>query len=254
MIALESLNRWKAAAIHLGISALIALTVVTVMLALWYPQPYFDAMGGMGLLKILVGVDVAIGPLLTLIIFDRRKKSLRFDLTVIALLQIAALVYGVYVMFEARPVYAAFVLDRFEMVPADQLDPADLAAGPPEYRAVPLTGPKLVGTKLPDKANTEEWNKLVFSGVAGKDVQNFPKYYVPYADAVPAILAKARPLSALLEGHPEREPAVRAAVAKSGQAESALAFVPLMGREGAMTALIDRRDAHLVAVLPIDPY
>lgn len=254
MIALESLNRWKAAAIHLGISALIAITVVAVMLALWYPQPYFDAMGGMGLLKILVGVDVAIGPLLTLIIFDRRKKSLRFDLSVIALLQVAALVYGVYVMFEARPAYAVFVLDRFEMVAADQLDPADLAAGPPEYRGVPLTGPKLVGTKLPDKSNPEEWNKLVFSGAAGKDAQNFPRYYVPYAQAVPAILAKARPLSALLEGHPEREPAMRAAAAKAGQPESALAFVPLMGREGPMTAVIDGRDARLVAVLPIDPY
>jgi hypothetical protein len=254
MIALESLDRWRAAAIHLGLSALIALTVVGVMLALWYPQPYFDAMGGMGLLKVLVGVDVTIGPLLTLIIFDPRKKSLRFDLAVIALLQLVALVYGVYVMFEARPAYAVFVMDRFEMVAADELDPADLAAGPPEYRAVPLTGPKLVGTKLPDKSNAEEWNKLVFSGVGGKDAQNFPRYYVPYAEAVPAILAKARPLSALLEGHPEREPAVRAAVAKSGRAESALAFVPLMGREGAMTALLDRRDARLVAVLSIDPY
>lgn len=254
MIALESLDRWKAAAIHLGLSALIAVTVVAVMLALWYPQPYFDAMGGMGLLKVLIGVDVTIGPLLTLIIFDRRKKSLRFDLAVIALLQLVALVYGVYVMFEARPAYAVFVLDRFEMVPADQLDPADLAAGPPEYRTVPLTGPRLVGTRLPDKSNAEEWNKLVFSSVGGKDAQNFPRYYVPYAEAAAAIVAKARPLSALLEGHPEREPAVRGAVAKSGQAESALAFVPLMGREDAMTAVIDRRDAHIVAVLPIDPY
>ncbi len=254
MIALESLNRWKAAAIHLGISALIAFTVVAVMLALWYPQPYFDAMGGMGLLKILIGVDVTIGPLLTLIIFDRRKKSLRFDLSVIALLQAAALVYGVYVMFEARPVYAAFVLDRFEMVSANQLDPVDLAEGPPEYRKLSLTGPRMVGTRFPDKSNVDEWNKFVFSAVGGKDAQNFPKYYVPYAESVPAILAKAKPLSALLEGHPERESAVRAAVAASGRPESALAFVPLMGRERAMTALLDRRDAHLVAVLPVDPY
>ena len=73
---LASLNRWKAAAIHLGLSVLIAATVVTVMLLVWYPPPYFDTMGGTGLLKILVGVDVTLGPLLTLIIFDPRKKSL----------------------------------------------------------------------------------------------------------------------------------------------------------------------------------
>ena len=134
------------------------------------------------------------------------------------------------------------------------MDPVDLAEGPPEYRQLSLTGPRMVGVRFPDKSNVDEWNKLVFAGVKGKDAQNFPKYYVPYAESVPAILAKAKPLSALLEGHPEREPAGRAAVAKSGRAESELAFVPLMGREGAMTALLDRRDARLVAVLSIDPY
>jgi len=254
MIALARLNRWKAAALHLGISALIAIVVVAVMLALWYPQPYFDAMGGMGLLKILIGVDVAIGPLLTLVIFDTRKKSLRFDLSVIALLQIAALVYGVYIMFEARPVYTVFVKDRFEVVPADQLDAADLADGPVEYRTLPLTGPRLLGVRFPDQSNAEEWNKLVFSGVAGKDIQNFPKYYIPYVDVKAQVLAKALPLAALLKDHPEREALMRAAVAKSGSPQDALAYVPLMGRADAMTAVIARSDARIVGVLPIDPY
>ena len=45
---LTSLNRWKAAGIHLGLSAVIAATVVTIMLLVWYPPPYFDVMGGMG--------------------------------------------------------------------------------------------------------------------------------------------------------------------------------------------------------------
>jgi hypothetical protein len=254
MIALASLNRWKAAALHLGLSAVVAAIVVTVMLALWYPQPYFDAMGGMGLLKILIGVDVTIGPLLTLIIFDTRKKSLRFDLSVIAFLQIAALVYGIYIMFEARPVYTAFVKDRFEVVPADQLDPADLAEGAADYRMLSLTGPRMVGVRFPDQSNAEEWNKLVFSGVAGKDIQNYPKYYIPYADAKAQVVRKSQPLSTLLKDHPERAAAVRAAVTKSGLAEDALAYVPLMGREAAMTALIDKSDARIVGVLPIDPF
>jgi hypothetical protein len=254
MIALAALNRWKAAALHLGISVLIAAVVVTVMLALWYPPPYFDAMGGMGLLKILIGVDVTIGPLLTLVIFDTRKKSLRFDLSVIAFLQIAALVYGVYIMFEARPVYAVFVKDRFEVVPAGELDPADLAEGPVEYRTLPLTGPRLLGVRFPDPSNAEEWNKLVFSAVAGKDIQNFPKYYIPYAEVKPQVLAKALPLGTLLKDHPEREGQVRRIVAKSGLAQDALAYVPIMGREGPMTAVVDKGDAHIVGVLSIDPY
>ena len=60
---LLSLNRWKASAIHLTGSALIAATVIALMLALWYPGAYFNAMGGKKLLMIVVGVDVVIGPL-----------------------------------------------------------------------------------------------------------------------------------------------------------------------------------------------
>jgi hypothetical protein len=116
-------------------------------------------MGGMGLLKILVGVDVTIGPLLTLIIFDTRKKSLRFDLSVIAFLQIVALAYGVYIMFEARPVYTAFVKDRFEVVPADQLDAVDLAEGPAEYRMLSSRAAN-GGRPLPGPVDTEEWKSL----------------------------------------------------------------------------------------------
>ena len=253
MLALASLNRWKAAALHLGISAVIAAVVVTAMLALWYPQPYFDAMGGTGLLKLLVGVDVAIGPLLTLIIFDQRKKSLKFDLTVIALLQAIALAYGVYVMFGARPVYTVFVVDRFEVVAAEQLDPSDLEEGAPEYRDLSFTGPRVIGTRLPDKANSAEWNTLILAGVAGKDVQNFPKYYVPYAQVKDQVLTKAKPLTQLAAGTSERAATVQAFVAKAQRPGTDLAYVPLVGRGQFMTAVIDRRDAQVLGILPIDP-
>jgi hypothetical protein len=249
---LRSLNRWKAAAIHLGLSALIAATVVTIMLLVWYPPPYFNAMGGQGLIKILVGVDVTLGPLLTLIIFNPTKKSLRFDLSVIAALQITALAYGVWVMFEARPVYTAFAKDRFDIVSANQLDPPDLAAGPPEYRDLSLTGPRVVGIRYP--ADTEEWNKLVFSSVGGKDVGNFPKYYVPYADIAADVLKKAKPLSTLAMNKPEAKTKVQAFVARSGRPEADFVYVPFVGRGDAMTAVLDAHDAKIVGYLPIDPY
>lgn len=254
-MTLASLNRWKASAIHLCLSALIALTVVTIMLLVWYPPPYFNAMGGQGLLKILVGVDVTLGPLLTLIIFNPKKKSLRFDLSVIAAVQIAALAYGVFIMFEARPVYTAFATDRFDIVSANELDQADLDAGPPQYRELPLTGPRVVGIRYPDKEkNPEEWNKLVFTAASGKDVPQFPKYYVPYPDVAADVLKKAKPLAALVEKKPETKAAVQSFVTGSGRAESGLVYVPLMGRGEAMTAVLDAQDAKIIGYLSIDPY
>src|SRR4030095_3232307 len=101
---LRSLNRFKAFAIHLAVSVLIAAIVLTLIIVIWYPPPYFDAMGGDVLLRLLIGVDVTLGPLVTLIIFDPAKPKLELDLATIVVLQLAALAYGGYVMFEARPV------------------------------------------------------------------------------------------------------------------------------------------------------
>jgi len=135
---LASLNRWKASLLHLAVSAAIGLAVVTLMLAVWYPRPYFKAMGGDFLILLLIGVDVVVGPLITLIIFNPKKKGLRFDLSVIAALQVAALAYGCNVMFVARPVYSVFVVDRFDTVAANQVDEASLEKATGEFRTLPI--------------------------------------------------------------------------------------------------------------------
>ena len=92
-------------------------------------------MGGETLLRLLIGVDVVLGPLITLIIFDPEKPRLKYDLAVIAVLQFAALAYGSYVMFEARPVYNVFVGDRFETVAANAIDDESLARAADEFQS-----------------------------------------------------------------------------------------------------------------------
>ncbi len=219
-MTLVSLNRWKAAGIHLGLSALIAATVVVVMLALWYPRPYFDAMGGQTLLALIVGVDVTLGPLLTLVVFNPKKKELKFDLAVIAACQLTALAYGVWVSFGARPVYTAFVKDRFEVVAANDLSAADLAQASPEYRHLSLSGPRLIGVRLP--TDQKERTQLLFSGIAGRDAQYFPKYYVSYAEVAGDAIKRAKPLDARVKKYPNAGEPVRALAAESGRALSDL--------------------------------
>lgn len=110
MLAIRQMSRYRAATIHLAVSALIAAGTLALMLALWYPPPLFAAMGGTELALLIVGVDVAIGPLITLIIFDTRKKELLFDLATIATLQVMAIGYSVYSMHAGRPVFIAVVV------------------------------------------------------------------------------------------------------------------------------------------------
>ena len=57
--------------------------------------PYREISGGRELFLILMAVDVILGPLMTLTIFNRAKPwpELRRDLAIVVLIQLAALVY-----------------------------------------------------------------------------------------------------------------------------------------------------------------
>lgn len=132
------MTRWRASLLHLGLSALVGLGFAALTRFVWYPGPFFELSGAIGLLTILVPVDVLIGPLLTLIVFKSGKPSLRFDLTVIALLQASALMYGAWVIAEARPVYVVFFGNQLSVIRS-----TDLAQNAPWK--TPLHGPQWVG-------------------------------------------------------------------------------------------------------------
>ena len=72
-------TRLRAAAIHLALSALVAMLAGVLVFALWYPFPYRDVSGGSELFRLVVAVDVVLGPLITFAVFNRAKprKELR---------------------------------------------------------------------------------------------------------------------------------------------------------------------------------
>ena len=250
---LASLNRWKAALIHLGISALVAVTVVTLMLLVWYPGTYFSAMGGETLILLLIGVDVVVGPLLTLIIFDPRKKGLKADLSVIAALQLAALAYGCYVMFVARPVYNVFVVDRFETVAANQVDEASLANATGEFRSLPLTGPKIVTAHQP--ADPKRQADVIMQAMnGGPDLANLPDLYAAYSEGRAQAAQKARPIAELIKRQPGDAATIRAFLAGAGKAEDAVGFLPMKARNKDMTVVVDKRTGDVVGILPVYPW
>jgi hypothetical protein len=251
-MTLERYTRWQAALLHLAISAVIAAIVVAAMLLLWYPRPYFQAAGGQTLLLLLIGVDVVVGPLLTLIVFDPRKKHLVFDLALIAMLQFGALTYGVVVMFNARPVYVAFAGDRFELVEANAIDPTDLAQAAPAFRALPLRGPQVVGSRLP--SNPGELDKLTMATLTGGSIGLFPQHYVPYSAQSRTVLARSEPLAALRRKHPEGAAEIDRVVSASGKPEALLRYLPLQARHGDMAVVVDGTDGAVQGVAAIDPW
>lgn len=247
------MSRWKAAAIHLSISLVIGLIALALLFGVWFPPPYFRAAGADELVMLLVGVDLTLGPLLTLIVFKSGKKSLTFDLSCIAVAQTLALCYGMSVVLRTRPVFLVAAVDRFNLVSANDLAAEDLAEGSkPEFQTLSWTGPRLVGTKIPTDAKGH--SDLLWSGVAGKDIERFPKYYVDYASQVGNLLTRARPLDDLRKKDPTMSLLIDDWLASHHRKIDDVVWMPLMTNRTSVTMLMDRNDGQPVGALEIDPW
>jgi hypothetical protein len=249
------MTRWKASFFHLSISATIATAVLALMLLVWYPYPLFEAVGGRQVLLILLGVDVTLGPLVTLIIFNTKKsrKALAFDLSVIALLQLSALIYGMSVVFQARPVFVVFSKDSFDMVTANMLIDEDIAkAEYPDYRSLSLAGPIYVFTEMP--TDVKERNDVSWSVFSGKDLPLFPKYFRPYAEHSAAAARAAKPIAQLKKLNPDRNKVINDAVGRSGRTEDELGYVPLRAKYHDQAVLVGLSDGRVITVLPVNPW
>jgi hypothetical protein len=246
----KGLSRWQASGIHLLISAAIAAATVLLMIKAWFPPPLFTAEGGNELLMILIAVDVVLGPLITLLIFRSGKPGLRFDLTVIGLMQTCALAYGCYVMAVSRPVFIVMAIDEFTVVRAYDLESADIAeARHPDYRSLPLTGPQLVAVELPK--DTAALSKIVSEAVSsGKGLHRYPKYFVPYSEYRARALEKSRPLDLLRKGDPGLRERLDKRLAELGRKPDSARYMPLYTRAGTGYALLDAQTGELVMLLP----
>jgi hypothetical protein len=249
----KKLSRWQAAAIHLSISGIVACLVLVFILLVFYPGFYFRLSGGLKLFFIIVGVDVVIGPLLTLAVYKAGKKGLKFDLSMIAFLQVAALAYGLHTMWVARPVYTAFVVDQFVVVSASEIVLESLEKAKPEYQKTPLFGgPRFVATERPE--SREERQRILFSSLfAGADIQNYPEYYVPYQEKQGEILERSRSLRELEKVVPEAKDEIKKFLKKNGGTEDDYRYLLIRGMGFTfMTMVVDQKGAP-VGVMPVDP-
>lgn len=108
LVQLHTLNRYQAALIHLGLSLLIFIGLLMVITQLWYPDYLFKTSGGWGAVQLIIGIDLILGPVLTLIVFNPSKKSLKTDLAIIALVQTLALAGGSYTIYTTRPIAVVY--------------------------------------------------------------------------------------------------------------------------------------------------
>ena len=232
-------SRIRAAGIHLLLSIAVALAAAALVFGVWFPGIYRSLAGGRELFFLIMAVDVVMGPLLTFTVFDTRKsqRHLRRDLGVIGMLQTAALVYGLHVVFLARPVAMVFEVDRLRVVTAAQVYLPDLPLAAPGFRALPLAGPWLLSTRTPTAG--AEHNEALMMSLNGADRAERPLFWQPYVNAQADLLKTARPVSILLAKYPTQAAQITQRLTALGLPLSAARFLPLTGRGGDWVAIVD---------------
>ena len=247
----------KAFAIHLSLSAVVAALAATLVLGVWFPAPYRSLAGGLHLFWLVVIVDVVCGPLLTAVLYNPRKSRLELtlDLSLVALVQLAALIYGLYSVALARPVALVHEVDRFVAVTQAQIDPAELQQARPEFRNLSwFGGPRLLGTRQPrDGAETLESVEL---SINGQEPSLRPGWWQAYADSVPEVKDRMKPLAELHGRRPaDGQRVIDETVEKLGQPMDGLFYLPLTSQKSLdeWIVLLDEH-ANIVGHAPVDGF
>ena len=246
-------EKFIATAIHFLVTLMFAACAAALIFLVWFPDPLQTMIGGTELFELVVGCDLALGPLISLVVYNSRKsrRKLVFDYFVVGILQIAALIYGIWVIAGSRPVYVAFSVDRLEIVTAREFTDAELAAARnPGYAKLPYDGPRLVGVEVPPADHTD----ALFEAVKGNDIYLRPKFFVPYEASLPQIRKRARLLEDLTAKKPEVKPLLDAALRKIKLPADRIRWVPAHHSQGFWTALIDIESGKPIGYVDFDPY
>ena len=109
-------SRFIAFGVHLFLSVFIFSCLVFFTYFILLPGFLFYSEGGITILGLIGSVDVILGPVITLIIYKKTKPSIKFDLSLIALLQIAALIYGLHALWSVRPLTVFYTHGTYHVV------------------------------------------------------------------------------------------------------------------------------------------
>lgn len=241
--------RIKIALGHLLVSILFALVAIYLVFFVWHPNPLQIAVGVTSIFVMMLAIDVILGPLLTLIVATSpSKKTLKFDLAVIALIQLIAYFYGVYNIAISRPVYLAYDNGLVELVQADTVYRNPQKSILTEYQTNPIL--KIDWVNIPVYKNYQEQQerlKLEFEEAISPAMQ--ADLYQPFDTAWENIAMKKSSLADLEKYNPQVN--VENILQ---QYPAATSYVGLKAPQKDMVILIDDKNKKVIRIIDLNPW
>lgn len=244
----------RAALAHLWPSLLVLAIIAGMILFIWYPYPFlqFKDTGKFSLMLVLSAGFI--GPAMTWLFYrkGKSKRALAFDLIVILLIQTAAFAWGGYALYQNRPYFMVFTVDRFEVLTMRDVDLATIADS--KLLNKPFAGPILLYASMP--AEPQAFQKFIkevmFEGKP--DLQFRPEFWSLYAEKQQLSLSPAQSLETLRSARPESLQAIDKLVKNNGGDINRLKYVPGMAQNGQFAAILDADSGEVIDTLVIDPW
>lgn len=175
-------NRWQAFGVHIVLSFILFILLAAIIYFWWYPGFLFLYDGGFEGMKLIAGVDFLIGPFLTLCVYKVGKKSLKFDMACIAILQLACLSGGMWAVAKTRPIAVVFSAGSYATTNGLGYENARYRVD--EIELLQQRWPVWLAVDLPegeDRAIQGLW------AIMGEGLQYNVENYVPYEQKLSAL-------------------------------------------------------------------
>lgn len=238
---------------HLLISAVLAVCITLLVTQVWYPAPLFSASGLAKVFFLLLLIDVIVGPVFSLLVYKENKKTLKFDLAVIALIQACALCYGLYTVAEGRPAWIVFNKDRFELVRTNEVDERRQDEALAEYQSAPWVGPRWVKVDLSGRPTDEANQFLLEEGLTGGaySIAQSPVLYQPLNAGSSELLARKNDLNNLRQYNYAHE--LESVLQQYPQADG---FLPLKSSQNDMVVLLNSKNEQnkIIGIVDLRPW
>ena len=246
------MTRFQASRIHFAISAAVVGTVLAIVFLIWYPGPTFEISGARAPVFVLIGVDLVLGPLLTLIVYKQGKPGLKFDLSFIATVQLVALIYGSYTLFSERPFYLVFAIDRVSLVAAKNIDKSSIRYA--DLTQKPIG--RLVNVFARKPEDSEEFQRfldsVLFQGMP--DLDRRTEYWEPWESGANSIRSTIKSLDDFEPASELERQELADAINRHGRKHPRLGLLPIGGIEENIGMLVDQDSLLPLDVIRVDPW
>lgn len=242
--------RIKAFLIHLALSLGILAVLLVIIYKIWYPQPFFSGDGGWQGVRIVAGVDIILGPLLTLVVFNIKKpwKELRRDLSIIGLIQITALCAGVWLVYEQRTRLITFADGYFMSLSEYNVEKANPA--PELLKQIMAQKPPIAFVELPD--DPDKAMAMLDEHVMRKPMHLMGQFYeLLSSENRQKMLASGHDLKLVAETLPDKKAVIEAFLNKHPDPQLALLMIPINLRYKTLSLVLDKNNGEMIGTLPI---